>query len=415
MVISYTFKNFKTFKEKTTFSFLRGRKKELEEHIIDVNKDYKVLPLKVIYGSNASGKTNILESLLILKKIVLSTKLLDAGDTNYLLLCSNFSKENYESPMEFSITFTIDEDIYEYLLVIKNNYDEKKSIVLKEVLKENDEIVFERNGKNVKFSEATKIIKKHYPQFKDEKFSKQLMQMLKINMNDSSVFTSWYSMIDADLVFKMVYYFETRLMIICDLENYKLSLPDSNEEGVFFNNKIDALLKELETGDKEFYVRVDNSGKIDERVSYTIDDNHKIDASAFSTESKGTIKMMDILELLLFALEYGATLIIDELDASIHHEIIYNIIQSFGDPSINKKGGQLIFTTHNPVYMNKELLRRDEIVFVEKDNDSSIISTLEESNLRNDEVYLKNYLAGKYTILPKFDIEHLLHVENKED
>lgn len=416
MVISYTFKNFKTFKEENTFSFLGGRKKELEEHLMSFDEHHRVLPLKVIYGSNASGKTNIIKSLFVLKRIVLETKLKEAGEQNYLMLCSNFSSlEDYEAPVTFHLVFTMENDIYDYFLSIQNNYNDRKTIVLKEVLKENDALIFERNGNNVKFSTKDDVVKKHYPQFKDSHFKSQIMQMIKVNMDENSVFTGWYNFIDAELCFKLLYYFKSKLIVIYDLEDYKLQLPENVKEGIFSNKLIDALLHELETGEKEFYVQVDKSGKSSERVVYKIDENCKIEALPSSTESKGTIKMIDTLDLFLYALGQGATLVIDELDASIHHEIIYNIIQAFGDPSINKERGQLIFTTHNPVYMNKELLRRDEIVFVEKDNDSSIISTLEESNLRNDEVYLKNYLAGKYTILPKFDIEHLLHVDNKED
>ena len=118
--------------------------------------------------------------------------------------------------------------------------------------------------------------------------------------------------------------------------------------------------------------------------------------------------MIDLLYPIINSLENGSPIFIDELDASIHHEIIYNIIQTFGDPSVNKKGAQLVFTTHNPVYLNKNLLRRDEIVFIEKDKKGSHLNTLENYNPRNDEVYLKNYLNGNYTILPNFDLNHII-------
>ena len=108
------------------------------------------------------------------------------------------------------------------------------------------------------------------------------------------------------------------------------------------------------------------------------------------------------------SLQNGAPIFIDELDASIHHEIIYNLIQTYGDSEINTKGAQVIYTTHNPVYLYKNLLRRDEIVFIEKNNNGSHIHTLDDYNIRNDQVYLKNYLDGNYTILPNFDFSNII-------
>ena len=144
------------------------------------------------------------------------------------------------------------------------------------------------------------------------------------------------------------------------------------------------------------------------KFELNLNDDINIIAPINSIESKGTIKLIDLLYPFITTLKYGSPIFIDELDASIHHEIIYNIIQTFGDSEINKNGAQLIFTTHNPVYLNKDLLRRDEIVFIEKDNNGSHLHTLDDYNIRNDQVYLKNYLNGNYTVLPNFDFSNLI-------
>lgn len=413
MLINYRFKNFKNFRDEVNLSFESGRKRELDEHIIDLDNEHKLLPLKVIYGSNASGKTNIIKSLNTLRRMILDSRLKN-GEENYLLLCSNFSSlEMYESPIEFDITFFTDNIVYEYLVVIQNDFISKNSVVLRECLKEDGELIFDRNGNNVTFSKNPDVVKKHYPQFMDKNFSKQFLKMINTNIDSKDVFTSWYSMIDGDLCLSLMQYFKRQLIVISDLENYKLNIPRDFGEGTFTNKCISALMNELDAGQQEFYIEVDSDGKSSERVIYSLGEDCMVNAPAQSTESKGTIKMIDILEPLLYVLESGSTILIDELDASIHHEIIYNIIQAFGDKTINRLGAQLLFTTHDPVYMNKDLLRRDEIVFVEKENGRSLISTLDDYNLRNDEVYLKNYLVGKYTILPKFDISKILDVKNQ--
>lgn len=415
MLINFRFKNFKNFKNETNLSFQMQGEDELEEHIIEFKDEYKLVPLKVIYGSNASGKTNVLKAVNALKSILLKTELSEIGSQNYMLTCSNFdSMENFEAPMEFDITFSIDEDIYRYLLVIQNSYLEQKTRVIKEKLEENGFVIFERNKNNISFSEDKRVIKKHFTQFENQDFKSKYMKMMKTNMSSDRVFTNWYSMIDADLCKKMDEYFRYYLLVICDLEDFKLRLPNSREEGIFSNDVINTLLEELETDNKEFYVEVDKDGIVKERVSYKINRDFSVDTFPEITESKGTIKLIDIIEPILSSLSYGCTILIDEFDASIHHEIIYNIIQAFGDKRINKKGAQLIFTTHNPVYMNKDLLRKDEIVFVEKE-DTAIMSTLADSNLKNNEIYMNNYLAGRYTILPNFDIRNILEVGDKKD
>lgn len=97
----------------------------------------------------------------------------------------------------------------------------------------------------------------------------------------------------------------------------------------------------------------------------------------------------------------GATLVIDELDASIHPMAIMNIINIFHNDEINTKGAQLIFNTHNPIFLNNSLLRRDEIKFVEKGDTGSILYSLSDfgtngsKGVRNTEDYMKNYLYNE--------------------
>lgn len=120
---------------------------------------------------------------------------------------------------------------------------------------------------------------------------------------------------------------------------------------------------------------------------------YNIMAESDITESLGTLKLIKFLAPFITTILTGGVIVIDELDSSIHPEVIASIISTF-----NVNGGQLIFTTHNPVFLNKNLLRRDEIVFVEKDPNTYIseISTLDDFDTRIDEKYLKNYLEGKY-------------------
>ncbi|MBP3040997.1 ATP-binding protein [Bacillaceae bacterium Marseille-Q3522] len=104
--------------------------------------------------------------------------------------------------------------------------------------------------------------------------------------------------------------------------------------------------------------------------------------------------------------------VLDEFDAAIHPELIKGIIALFNDQSVNKNGAQLIFTTHNPIYLNNKIFRRDQIKFVEKDKDtfeSTIYSLADFGSIdvRNDQNYMLNYFKGKYGTLPYIDFSKL--------
>ena len=131
-------------------------------------------------------------------------------------------------------------------------------------------------------------------------------------------------------------------------------------------------------------------------------------------ESSGTMKLIDFVVIFAHLFAVGGSLIIDEFDSSLHPEIVKGIIALFNDSTVNTKGTQLIFTTHNPIYLNKEMFRRDQIFFVEKDrfNYQSTLYTLTDfgsEEVRNDENYLINYFKGKYCSMSFIDFSSLLN------
>ena len=136
-------------------------------------------------------------------------------------------------------------------------------------------------------------------------------------------------------------------------------------------------------------------------------------------ESDGTMKLIRFALLFQDIFTTGGTLVIDEFDSSLHPEIVKGLIALFNDSTINTNGAQLIFTTHNPIYLNNEIFRRDQIFFVEKDKSSykSSLYTLADfgsEEVRNDENYLINYFKGKYCSMPFIDFSLLLNKPNKE-
>ena len=134
-----------------------------------------------------------------------------------------------------------------------------------------------------------------------------------------------------------------------------------------------------------------------------------------SMESAGTLKMFSLYPELQKVLERGSVFFIDELNARLHPLLVRNFVITFLNPEINKNHAQLIFTTHDTWQLSNQLLRRDEIWFVEKN--SQQISTLysladfvdeDGSRIRKDESYEKNYLIGKYGAIPTLKNIHII-------
>ena len=127
----------------------------------------------------------------------------------------------------------------------------------------------------------------------------------------------------------------------------------------------------------------------------------------FSAESCGTKKMLSLALNFSYSLENGGTLFIDELDSKLHPLLLRYIVQMYTDKSKNKGGGQLIFSSHNLICLDSSDLRRDEIWFVEKNNQKSTMFSLydfKEETIRKDLDFGKHYLNGRFGAVP-FDDE----------
>lgn len=128
-------------------------------------------------------------------------------------------------------------------------------------------------------------------------------------------------------------------------------------------------------------------------------------------ESYGTIRFINMFPLVIRAIQTGGTLVVDEFDASIHPMALMSIINVFHNDDVNIHHAQLIFNTHNPIFLNSNLFRRDEIKFVERDDDShystlyalSDFGTTGEKGVRKHEDYMKNYFISQYGAIKDID------------
>lgn len=433
MLINYIFSNFRSFKNKTSLSMKAGTQRTLNENLIRQDGN-RMIPSTVIYGANASGKSNIIMSLAVMKEIILSGSLeSNILDLNNLELYP-FAHNGYERPMLFEIEF-INKGYhliygFEVLCTLfkkgsRRIVSERLSVVDR---KSNEIKLFERNSNSVlimKDKKALEVI-----QF-NEKLLGEFQKRINTNLDDAELFLSraFKSTISNELAEAVIDFFRNKLIVVSDFTlkktNLTFSLEDMPKKDFLAWNKIlDGFVKNADFGPQSIAfksTKTDNKDLADmELVSIYKNKNQNMIIPAELMESRGTLKLLDFAIPFESLFVSGGVFVLDEFDAAIHPELIKGIIALFNDQTVNKNGAQLIFTTHNPIYLNNKIFRRDQIRFVEKDKDmfESVIYTLADfgsEEVRNDHNYLINYFKGNYGALPFIDFSKLLTTDDSKE
>lgn len=161
------------------------------------------------------------------------------------------------------------------------------------------------------------------------------------------------------------------------------------------------MIREMDLDIEDFRIEEKDEDTVEVYTKHIV--NGESTELTLSEESSGTKKLFGLLPYIVNSLVNGTTLVIDELDAKIHPLLLKHIIAMYTDMSINKEGGQLIFTSHDLSTMNNDVYRRDEIWFVAKgrDQNTKLYSLVEFKDdngvsVRKDAKYDKQYLEGKY-------------------
>ncbi len=408
MLIRFSFKNFKSFKNENCLDMEATSLKEHEYNVAKIdNSEY--LKVSAIYGANASGKTNVLQAFDYMKKRILVS---DDSKKN-----SPIDEENIYSFMINNNPITLEVEILaKNNKVYKYGFEVLKDKIISEWLFEKRVnkfyTIFERENNNVsmkpnKISELVNI---------DERtlFLNIYSKIDRNNEDFSNVYDWFVNSTYLDLGnpnFERFINNRVSLKILSD-ENYKKEL-------LKFIRTFDSGIEGIKTTPDSIEAVKSNNGIIDIEVIHR-GENGELKALPFYLESNGTRKMFHLFDFFMDALKNGMVLFVDELDAKLHPLLTRYIINLFHNGETNKGNGQLIYSTHDTVNLNKDTFRRDEIWFAEKDKDGiSEIYALSDyileddknagKKVRNDATYNKDYLTGRYGAIPvleEFDIDY---------
>ena len=411
MLLQFYFSNYRSFEGEGILDMRASGSNELSSHIRNTLNE-KVLPVTAIYGANASGKSSVFEAFKFMAFCILES--LSFSDENkknpYKLKVDSFKfSESREKPSEFEINY-IDQKgnkelYYNYGFKIDN------SGILEEYLAYNTKTGVKRN------EDYTYIFKREKNQklYLDSSIEK-FRENLEISLKDKTLLVSLGAKLNIDEFIRVRTWF-----INTEVINFSNSLYGALLENILPNNIIESkevrenLVSFINSFDDSIIdIEVEKISAIDENDddNYRVFTVHKSDNETSTTrismneESSGTKKMFSLYQTLLDALENGGVFFADELDIKLHPLLMRNILLTFTDKEKNPNNAQLIFTTHNTIYMDMDLLRRDEIWFVEKDNGVSNLYSLDDitnekgEKVRKDSNYEKHYLLGNYGAIP---------------
>lgn len=424
MLIEFGVSNFRSILTRQTLSMAASQDKAHVQRNLSSAKgsDLKLLRSAVIYGANAAGKSNLLRALETLRQLVQNSATNVQEGQRLPVTPFLFSKVSTAQPTEFEIIFTGDEDIrYHYCCVLNAERVIKEWLVA--YPQGRAQRWFERE-----FVAKTKIYKWWFgPNFKAERAERKVWQDFT---RSNALFLSTAIQLNNAQLRPVFIWITQKLIVIAPgvSLNPFLSLELLRQEGgqkqlMHYMRAADIGIDRLELREEDtapaiagplplgamrvhFEVNLPPGAAPMAQKQFRVLAWHKVQGSKeevsldFVDESDGTQKLFEFVGGWLRALEWGATLLVDELDRSLHPHMTRFLVGLFHSQT-NVKNAQLVFTTHDTTLLDTELMRRDQIWFVEKDQErSSRFYSLLDYSPRKDEALERGYLKGRYGAIP---------------
>lgn len=451
MLIRFNVKNFLSFDERENgysqeFSMISGKVRNKKEHLYDDGK-IKLLKMAAVYGANASGKSNLVKAMTFMRYTVLYG--LPRGHSEKYC---KVDPDNIDKPSYFEMEIALDGKYYAYGFEVILSQSRFVAEWLVELNSDgNENCLFERNIEtgNYELNKCFKekdLFDKLNVYADDIRTDGTALFLTIMNQNKKKMYKDYKkAAIFRDVFYWMRYRFDIsfpnqlisdysylsksdNVKAVCDIiSSFGTGITDFKMKDVPIEKVISNLsvklkkkvMDDIEDTLSEIRNDVISKGELvmrsnsdffiitleenEEVRCQTIEFSHGINKVFFqlSEESDGTVRILDLLEILIAG--EGKTYVIDELDRCLHPSLTYRFIETFFEFA-KKKNIQLIVTTHESRLLDFDLLRRDEICFINKDKEGkSNIYSLEEYNTRFDQKIDKAYLEGRYGGVPIFN------------
>lgn len=428
MLLNFAVTNYRSIKERQVFSLMAVEGLPHEESLIRSKDGIQILPVALLFGANASGKSNILRAFGMMRQMVLNSVRLNPGDTLDEYEPFLLDEESRNNDTEFEAEFIADTG-QNVELHYRYGFSFSGKIISEEWLyrqvKNTDEVeLFTRIGGKVQVNET------EFPEGKGKEDT----------LNSNRLFLSLIAQLNGTQSKEIIYWFGRGLFITASqTEQYmpmtstllkSKQIPIENEKGHYvdiaetFLSNIDMGITELSIEEVSVALPKDVPEELKKILSKDGHTTLKVESThnrynkqgeirgkeIFNTvrnESEGTQKITELLGVIFITLWAGSLLVIDELDAKLHPLLTRAIIQLFTNPKINPHGAQLVFTTHDTNQLHLDYVRRDEIWFTEKScvEATELYSHIEFKDFDPSMDITEQYVNGRYGAIPRIKVE----------
>lgn len=412
MLVEFRVKNFRSLRDEQVLSLVASTDKTLlDTHALGTG--LKVAPhlLKsaVVYGANASGKSNLVKALQYMRGVVQESAALQPGQTFGRLQPFKLDTASDSQPTEFEVTFIVDGVRYQYGFAMNSKRIVSEYLLVYKAFK--PQRWFERHF-------DIESGKDEYDFGPGLKGAKNLWEGAT---RPNALFLSMAVQLNSDALRPVFDWFTNRLVIFNEQSplspqfSVQMLKHEAQRKAICeFLRAADVSIADIEVATKQAMVHTINfdlaTGKREETASEQSVDEikfHHVTEHAkavfdLADESGGTRNLLFLAGPILDILNKGLTLVVDELDTSLHTLLVQALVRLFHRTEVNTGGAQLIFTTHDTSLLDAYgLFRRDQIWFVEKRPDqSSSLYPLLEFSPRKKEALERGYLQGRYGALP---------------
>jgi AAA15 family ATPase/GTPase len=431
MLLEFRCKNFRSFRDEQKISLVaaRTRSQELDKRLIETKiKGVAGLRCAAIYGSNGSGKSNLLKAMAQFSVMIsASQKRWDSTDKIPVWDPFMLDENSRSGETEFEATVLIDEVEYRYGFrfnetVISEEWlyeyaPKERTLFRRKTLDGRVEVDFV--GRNLTGSTLETIRQLTRPN------SLFLSAAAQNNYERLAIIQKWFvdrfNIINGQDCTQMLPFTAD----LCKQEEIKGRVIKLISFADFGVEDFEVVEEDAPEGFKKMYtamvraakeVSPEMADKMGERDSFVHSEvrmmhrgaDGKLYPLATNQQSRGTLAYFSVLGPLLDELKDGSILLIDELESSMHPLLVRQLVRVFNDPGLNPKGAQIIFTTHNTGILDPQILRRDQVWFTEKNKDgATIVYSLADYKPRKDQNIEVGYLHGRFGAIPFLDNELL--------
>ena len=431
MLIDFTMRNFMSFRDEVSLSMVASNTvKECEEHegnsnITVTESGKRYLRTAAIYGANGSGKSTVVAAMSLFKSMVLQSFVNEAIVTQLSNLYYHFDTDSQIQPVSLQIIFVCNGQRYRYGFEVKDGKILSEWLFILGEKASKESYCLKREGQEIKVN--SRIVKG--------------ARGVETKTRSNALYLSTAAQFNVEVAMTVKEWFRKRFNIISGLNDDTLLFtarafihnPTLREQILSMIGYVDACIKHVDVKEnvKEIQpqnasvdllnqIRIHIPAEIRQRIeqhSLDIQATHELyekgkvvgnQQLSFKYESLGTTKLFALLGPFFDTIQNGGVLVIDEFGASLHTQLSMELLKLFYTP-MNVSGAQLIVTTHDTNLLRKDLLRRDQIWFVEKSPEgvSDLYSLVEykinqANSVRNDASFSKDYLLGRYGAIPYF-------------